>query len=115
MTTPSLPFAAWEQAVFVALFIVLVIALLGWFSKQQSSWQKFMDDQNVRWQKSIDSMNNQWQTWLADQNTRECESMTKVTASVDRLTDKLAEHDGKVEDRFREAVAAIKPLARLKK
>lgn len=45
----SIPFTAWEQAVFVALFIVLVIGLLAWFGKQSDKWQKFMFDIDEKW------------------------------------------------------------------
>jgi len=113
-TTSAIPFTAWEQAVFVALFIVMVIALLAWFGKQQKSWQDFMDNQNTRWQKSIDELNAQWQRWLAEQNSRECDAMKQVTNSLNRLTDKLAEHDEKVEGRFADAVNELHKTRRAK-
>ena len=45
----SIPFTAWEQAVFVALFIIFVVALLGWFSRQSDKWQKFMMEIDEKW------------------------------------------------------------------
>ena len=45
----SIPFTAWEQAVFVALFIVFVVGLLLWFGKQSDKWQKFMFDIDEKW------------------------------------------------------------------
>jgi preprotein translocase subunit SecF len=45
----SIPFTAWEQAVFVALFIVMVCGLLYWFTKQSDKWQKFMFDIDEKW------------------------------------------------------------------
>ncbi len=103
----TIPFTAWEQAVFVVLFIVMVVTLLSWFAKQQKSWQDFMNDQNNRWQKSIDELNAQWQKWLAEQNVRECASMEKVSASLEKLTERLEEHDDKVESRLNDAVDKI--------
>jgi Tfp pilus assembly protein PilO len=47
----AIPFSAWEQAVFVALFIVLVIGLLAWFGKQSDKWQKFIDLIDEKWRK----------------------------------------------------------------
>ena len=112
MEPTAIPFTAWEQAVFVALFIVMVIGLLGWFTKQQKSWQDFMNDQNSRWQKAVDEQNNQWQKWLEQQNTRECDSMDKVTMALDRLTSKLSEHDEKVEARFSNAIDELHRVRR---
>lgn len=49
----SIPFTAWEQAVFVALFIVFVVSLMGsllaWFNRQSDKWQKFMFDIDDKW------------------------------------------------------------------
>lgn len=49
VATEAIPFTAWEQAVFVALFIVFVVGILGWFSKQSDKWQKFMFDIDEKW------------------------------------------------------------------
>jgi len=113
-TAASIPFTAWEQAVFVALFILLVIALLSWFTRQQRSWQDFMNDQNKRWQESIDKQNMSWQSWLDAREDRECDSLQKVTDALDRLTlsqnsmtEKLLLHDAKVEDRFANAIRVV--------
>lgn len=106
-TAASIPFNAWEQAVFVALFIVLVVVLLGWMAKQQKNWQDFMFRQNEDWQVSIKELNDKWQLWLAEQNARECDSMQKVSNALDRLTEKLTDHDEKVDKRFLEAVNQI--------
>ena len=48
-TVTQIPFTAWEQAVFVVLFITMVIGLLYWFSKQSDKWQKFMFDIDEKW------------------------------------------------------------------
>lgn len=44
-----LPFTAWEQAVFVALFIFFVIGLLMWFSNQSKQWQDFIAQIDEKW------------------------------------------------------------------
>jgi len=44
-----IPLTAWQQAAIVCLFIVLVILLLNWFSKQSKNWQDFIDRSNEKW------------------------------------------------------------------
>ena len=113
-TTNAIPFTAWEQAVFVALFIVMVVLLLTWFSKQQKSWQEFMRSQNESWQNSIREQNESWQKWLNEENQRECDAMEKVTKSLEKLSDKLTLHDEKVETRFIEAVSKLEKTSKSK-
>ena len=48
-TVEVIPFTAWEQAVFVGLFIVLVVGLLYWFTKQSDKWQNFMLTIDEKW------------------------------------------------------------------
>lgn len=105
--TSVIPYTAWEQAVFVALFIVMIVALLAWFGKQQKSWQEFMNHQNSKWQKTVDEQNNQWQHWLEEQNQRECASMDRVTAALEKLSTKIDAHDDKVDSRISDAVALV--------
>lgn len=71
----ALPFTAWEQAVFVALFLVFVISLLGWFSKQSDKWQRFMIDIDER-----------WRAFNKEQREEYCNSINSVTESLNRLT-----------------------------
>jgi hypothetical protein len=44
-----IPYSAWEQAVFVALFIIFVVGLLTWFTKQSDKWQNFMLTIDEKW------------------------------------------------------------------
>lgn len=110
-----IPESAWVQAVFVCLFIFMVIGLLYWFSKREKSWQDFMSNQNDKWQKSADKQNNQWQHWLEEQNARECAHMDKVTAALDKLSTKIDDHDGKVESRINDAVSSVRRTTKTKK
>ena len=71
----ALPFTAWEQAVFVAMFIVFVGALLAWFSKQSDKWQKFMFD-----------IDEKWRTFNKEQRKENNCSMTEVKDAVTNLT-----------------------------
>lgn len=44
-----IPQIAWEQAVYVSLFIVLIVVLINWFSKQSDKWQQFIEASNEKW------------------------------------------------------------------
>lgn len=44
------PFTAWEQAVFVVLFVLVVVSMLRWFGQQQARWQEFIGKRDDQWQ-----------------------------------------------------------------
>jgi hypothetical protein len=70
-----LPATAWEQAVFVALFVVFVMALLGWFTNQQKQWQQF-----------IQVRDDQWQKFLREQRANDEQKSEAMTESLNALT-----------------------------
>lgn len=131
-TPETIPFTAWEQAVFVVLFVVLVALLLRWFTKQQKEWQEFTMRQNDSFAKTLKDQSNkfsvsisdqgnafsqtlkdqniQWQKWMHDQNDRECDTMDRVTEALNKLTIKLAEHDERSNNRFIEALEVAKAM-----
>ena len=111
----AFPFTAWEQAVFVALFGVMIFVVLKWQSGQQKSWQEFMDSQNTKWQDAINIQNTQWQKWMDNQNNTQCASMERITKAIEALSKLLAEHDGKVEDRFSHAIDSLHEVTGPKK
>ncbi len=74
-TVTQIPFTAWEQAVFVVLFITMVIGLLYWFSKQSDKWQKFMFD-----------IDEKWRAFNREQRDSNQESMNCVEGSLKDLT-----------------------------
>lgn len=71
----TIPFTAWEQAVFVALFIVFVIGLLTWFSKQSDKWQRFMMD-----------IDEKWRQFSKEQRKENNDSMANVEEGLNNLT-----------------------------
>lgn len=71
----TIPFTAWEQAVFVALFIVFVIGLLSWFSKQSDKWQKFMFD-----------IDEKWRQFSKEQRQENNDCMANVESGLNNLT-----------------------------
>ena len=74
-TVTQIPFTAWEQAVFVVLFITMVIGLLYWFSKQSDKWQKFMFD-----------IDEKWRAFNREQRETNLQSMNCVEGSLKDLT-----------------------------
>ena len=94
----AVPFTAWEQAVFVALFIVMVIGLLGWFSKQQGNWQSF-----------ISKRDEQWQSWMRETNSQTHDSLEHVTSALEKLSEKIDAHDEKVDRRVSGVVNELRP------
>ena len=70
-----IPFTAWQQAVFVALFIVFFVGVLAWLTKQSEKWQAFMFQ-----------IDDQWRAFNKEQ--RECNNaaMADVNNSITNLT-----------------------------
>jgi phytoene dehydrogenase-like protein len=71
----AIPFSAWEQAVFVALFILFSLGMLYWFSRQSDKWQKFMFD-----------IDEKWRAFNREQRQSNLESMNCVEGSLKDLT-----------------------------
>lgn len=99
----AIPFTAWQQAVFVVLFIVMVLGLLAWFSKQQDNWQSF-----------ISKRDEQWQVWMKETNCQTTDSLEHMTKALEKLSEKFDTHDDKVEGRINGAVAKIKSTRKAK-
>ena len=88
----SIPFTAWEQAVFVVLFILTVLGLLGWFTKQSNKWQNF-----------IAQMNEQWRTFNRDQRKENNDCMQGLTDVIQQLlmqVKEMREDDAVFQERF---------------
>ena len=70
-----LPEIAWEQAVYICLFIVLIVWMFAWFSKQADKWQKFMFD-----------IDEKWRQFNKEQRDTNLEAMNCVEGSLKDLT-----------------------------
>ena len=70
-----IPASAWEQAVFVSLFIVLVVGLLYWFTKQSDKWQAFMLE-----------IDEKWRAFNKEQREENNACMTDVNSGLRNLT-----------------------------
>lgn len=93
---PSLPTTAWEQAVFVALFVVFCLSLIGgllsWFTRQQRQWQDY-----------IAGRDKDWQGWMDKAEMRAEKQMDAVMGILDGIARKIDQHDDKVEQRIKAA------------
>lgn len=98
-----IPATAWEQAVFVVLFVVFVLYLLNWFSKQQRQWQDF-----------INKRDTDWQAWMDKNETRIAEKIREMSEILERIGNQLSEHDKHVDERIDKA-AGSKPTAQRKR
>lgn len=104
-TVEIVPFEAWQQAVFVVLFIVLVVILVRWFSAQQEKWQKFMNEMNYSWQKFIEKQR--------EDEAETLKQISTVTSSlvheVKEMRIDLRDHDASVSTRINSIVKASQP------
>ena len=111
-TVELIPFTAWEQSVFVVLFIVLVIVLIRWFSTQQEKWQKFMTGMNASWQNFIESQRKEERETL-DNLKKSVGDLSVVTSSlvqeVKEMRTDLRDHDTTVGSRIESIVKASQP------
>jgi tRNA C32,U32 (ribose-2'-O)-methylase TrmJ len=87
------PAPVWVQAVFVCLFILFAISLLYWVSREYKANREFISRINRENSEHIDKMEERWKGWLSDQNARECNSLSKVTESLEKLATKIDTHD----------------------
>ena len=84
-TAQSIPFTAWEQAVFVSLFIIFVMsllaALLSWFSKQSDKWQLFIEASNEKWRAFNKEQREENNSCMAEVN-KGLTNLTQVTSEL---------------------------------
>ena len=98
-----IPASAWEQAVFVSLFIVLVVGLLYWFTKQSDKWQSFMLEIDEKWRAFNKEQREENNACMTDVNSG-LRNLTQVTQGLvtevremriesREITAALSEHD----------------------
>jgi len=119
-----IPASAWEQAVFVSLFIVLVVGLLYWFTKQSDKWQSFMLEIDEKWRAFNKEQREENNACMTDVNSG-LRNLTQVTQGLvtevremriesREITAALSEHD----DQAKEILALVskpQPKPRAKK
>ena len=112
-TVELIPTVAWEQGLFVVLFIVLVVVLLRWFSAQQEKWQKFMNDMNTFW-KELTEKQRQEERETSDNLKKSVGDLSVVTSSlvqeVKEMRTDLRDHDTTVGSRIESIIKASQPV-----
>ncbi len=112
-----IPLTAWQQAAVVCLFIVLVILLLNWFSKQSKNWQDFIDKSNEKWREFNREQREENNCAMADVNAS-LSNLTKTTGdlarSVEEMRTDIQAHDAQAKE-ILALVAKAAPKPRAKK
>lgn len=94
--TELIPASGWVQAVFVCLFIVLIIILINWFSHQSDKWQAFIEASNDKWRKFSQEQRDDNNCAMGDVQ-KSLSDLTKVTGklvqTVDEMRTDIHEHD----------------------
>ena len=88
-----IPESAWIQAVFVVLFILLVVYMMERSGRQQSEWQSFMSGENEKWQE-----------FIGDQTASTTVALERVKDCLTQINDSIILHDSKVELKISEAM-----------
>lgn len=83
----TLPFTAWEQAVFVCLLIALVGGLLAWLSKQMRDWQTFIAGLEEKWRQFLKDERMVYSQSRREDNLR----MERIELALDRLAGDTAQ------------------------
>ena len=83
-----IPLTAWQQAAVVCLFIVLVILLLNWFSKQSKNWQDFIDRSNEKWREFNREQREENNCAMGDVE-KSLKDLTQVTGKLVQTMDEL--------------------------
>ena len=96
-----LPEIAWEQAVYICLFIVLIVWMFAWFSKQSDKWQQFMFDIDEKWRAFNREQREENNCAMADVNAS-LSNLTKTTGdlarSVEEMRTDIQVHDAQAKE-----------------
>ena len=107
-----IPFTAWEQAVFVALFIVLVVGLLYWFTKQSDKWQSFMLEIDEKWRAFNREQREENNCAMADVNAS-LSNLTRTTGDLARSVEEMRSDIQAHDKQAKEILALVqKPTAK---
>ena len=99
-----IPVEAWLQAVFVCLFIVLVIVLVNWFTKQSEKWQDFIESSNDKWREFSRQQREENNHAMGDVE-KSLKDLTQVTGKLVQTMDELRS------DIYHQHVSQVKEIA----
>lgn len=102
MTTPTLPATAWEQAVFVSLFVIFTISVLIILRNVLKDNAKNMAEIAKQFQDSLKEQRQEFSQALRaeradfeDRNDKICQTLDSVKAAIDANTEKVTGLDAK--------------------
>jgi uncharacterized membrane protein YhiD involved in acid resistance len=112
-----IPQIAWEQAVYVSLFIVLIVVLINWFSKQSDKWQQFIEASNEKWRAFSEKQRNENNCAMGDVN-ESLSNLTRTTGDLARSVEEMRSDINAHDQQAKEILALVSkpaPKPRAKK
>ena len=112
-----LPATAWEQVVYVSLFIVLIVVLINWFSKQSDKWQQFIEASNEKWRAFSEKQRNENNCAMGDVN-ESLSNLTRTTGDLARSVEEMRSDINAHDQQAKEILALVskpQPKPRAKK
>ena len=112
-----IPQIAWEQAVYVSLFIVLIVVLVNWFSKQSDKWQQFIEASNEKWRAFSEKQRNENNCAMGDVN-ESLSNLTRTTGDLARSVEEMRSDINAHDQQAKEILALVskpQPKPRAKK
>lgn len=112
-----IPQVAWEQAVYVSLFIVLIVVLINWFSKQSDKWQQFIEASNEKWRAFSEKQRSENNCAMGDVN-ESLSNLTRTTGDLARSVEEMRSDINAHDQQAKEILALVSkptPKPRAKK
>ena len=94
--TEVIPEIAWEQAVYVCLFIVLIVWMSTWFGKLSDKWQSFIEASNDKWRTFSQEQREENNCAMGDVKKALSDLTTvtgKLVQTVDEMRTDIYDHD----------------------
>ena len=112
MTAEVIPQIAWEQAVYVCLFIVLIVWMSTWFGKLSDKWQAFIEASNANWRRFSQEQREENNCAMGDVKKALSDLTTvtgKLVQTVDEMRTDIYDHDSQAKEIL--ALVQKKPAA----
>lgn len=120
-TMELIPRIAWEQAVYICLFLILIFWIFTWFGKRDDKWQIFIEASNDKWRQFSKEQREQNQASMicVENSLKDLTTVTQALVSEVRemrsdtsvFFGEFYEHDNRAKDILFE-VKNIKPASR---
>jgi hypothetical protein len=106
MTADQIPNTAWEQAVFVALFVVFTLGLIGAVFTALFKIVNMFKDITNQFQATITTLGKDWQTYYAEREEQFWRRNSALVDMIGQLIKAFERHDEKFDDTIKEMRAA---------